>query len=276
MIRGRWSRALVVTAAALLALVGAEVARAGKSTVQDGNDTPRASRHPLGVPGALGREGHAHDQDVRTLAAVALLDEQHSNSFLMLFNTDSDAVMERIVFVITARRRLAAGHPLRERKLPRAGERLSTRPALPAGDISPRAASATRPATAGRPSRRSRRRADAVEDVSTGRRTDPGACGTTCGTPRRLPAAASAVDQLVRPRVHRRRRRRVGPRLLAARAPDPGTTAWMELAEGSTTGSKTVPFTETTGSMEEFRVVARDEHGNRTVSPVRLITVPPK
>ena len=55
-----------------------------------------------------------------------------------------------------------------------------------------------------------------------------------------------------------------------------GTTAWEELESGSNTGPQSIPFTATAGTTDEFRVVARDEHGNRTVSPLRQVTVPPK
>src|SRR5262245_53424989 len=98
MIRGRRAWALVSTAAVLLALVGAEVAWAGKSAAQDGND----SRGRLDIRSVS--EGHSGAKVTHTIKTFgrwpsSLLDEQHSNSFLMVLNTDSDPAIERFVFI---------------------------------------------------------------------------------------------------------------------------------------------------------------------------------
>jgi hypothetical protein len=274
MIRGRWSCALASTAAALLALVGAEVARAGRSTVQDGNDTSGR----LDIRSVS--QGHSGAKVTHTIKTFgrwpnSLLDEQHSNSFLMLLNTDSDRVLERIVFIITARGRLEAGvltangNFLGRTDVSRPNRR-SLRVTLsrsrlgnPAGyrwqaSSSFRGSGGCRRGCVDRAPNGSRRvqhdlRDPTVSFPQPSPSTNPYNLTFTIGE-----AGGSGLDFW---RLEHR---------------DTGTSAWMELEEGSRTGPKTVPFTETTGQSEEFRVVAVDEHGNRTVSPIREVTVPPR
>jgi hypothetical protein len=269
MIRGRWFRALALTAVALLALVGAEAARAGGATVSDGNDT----RGRLDIKSVS--EGHSGAKITHTIKTFSrwpksLLDEQHSNSFLMLINTDRDRVIERFVFIITTRGRLAAG------VLTSNGNFLGR------ADVS-------------RPDQRSVR-----VKISKSRLGNPpsyrwqgfssfqgGGCNSGCvDRTRRLlhdlraptisflgPTSPSSSPYDLEFRV--RDAGRSGLDFWRLQHRDDGTSAWDGLDDGGTTGLQTVTFTETTPPSEDFRVIAKDEHGNRTVSSIFEVAVIP-
>jgi hypothetical protein len=273
MIRGRRTWSLATAAAVLLALVGAEVARAGKSAAQDPNDT----RGRLDIRSvSQGHSGRKVTHTIKTFGRwpSSVLDEQHSNSFLMVLNTDSDPAIERFVFIITARGRLEAG------VLTGNGNFLGR-------------------ADASRPNRRSLR-----VTLSKSRLGNPagyrwqasssfqGSSGCGRGCVDRAPNGSGRLRHDLR-----------NPTISFPQPPTPstntynleftigeaggsgldfwrlehrdsGTAAWTPLRTGSRLGPRSVPFMDTPGDSEEFRVVAVDKHGNRTVSRVRRVTVP--
>jgi hypothetical protein len=271
MIRGRWRRALALTAVALLALVGAEAARPGGATVSDGNDT----RGRLEIKSvSQGHSGAKITHTIRTFSRwpKSLLDEQHSNSFLMLINTDRDRVIERFVFIITTRGRLAAG------VLTSSGNFLGR------ADVS-------------RPDQRSVR-----VKFSKSRLGNPpsyrwqgfssfqgGGCNSGCvDRTRRLlhdlraprisfpqppsPSAALAYDV----EFTVRDAGKSGLDVWRLQQRDQGVDPWTTLRDGGSVGPRSVPFTaEATGDVDQFRVVAVDNHGNRTISAVRSVTAGP-
>jgi hypothetical protein len=53
-----------------------------------------------------------------------------------------------------------------------------------------------------------------------------------------------------------------------------GETMWSVLASGVAGGSKTYHQIATQGDIDQFRIVAADHQGNRTVTPVRTVSVP--
>jgi hypothetical protein len=53
-----------------------------------------------------------------------------------------------------------------------------------------------------------------------------------------------------------------------------GETAWSVLASEAAGGSKTYHQIATQGDSDQFRIVATDRQGNRTVTPVRTVSVP--
>jgi hypothetical protein len=273
MIRGRWSRALVVTAAALVALVGAEVARAGKSTVQDGNDT--SGRLDIRSV-SQGHSGAKLTHTIKTFGRwpSSLLDEQHSNSFLILLNTDSDRVVERIVFIITTRGRLAAGVLTANGNF--LGRADVSRPDRRALRVTFRKSRLGNPAGY---------RWQAFSSFQ-----GSGGCGRGCVD--RAPNGSGRVRHDLRdPTVSFPQPQPTtnpynleftvadaggsGLDFWRLEHRDSGTAAWTPLRTGSRLGTKSFRFTEaTSGEVDEFRVVAVDKHGNRTVSVIRQVTAP--
>jgi hypothetical protein len=271
MIRGRWFRAFALTAVALLALVGAEAARAGTTTVPDGND----SRGRLDIKSVS--QGHSGTKVTHTIKTFArwpksLLDEQHSNSFLMLINTDRDRVIERFVFIITTRGRLAAG------VLTSNGNFLGR------ADVS-------------RPDQRSVR-----VKISKSRLGNPpsyrwqgfssfqgGGCNRGCADRSRwvlhdlraprisLPQPPSPSAALIYDLEFTvRDAGRSGLDVWRLQQRDQGVDAWTTREDGGSVGPHSVPFTAgATGDVDQFRVVAVDNHGNRKVSAVRSVTAGP-
>jgi hypothetical protein len=273
MIRGRRTWALATAAAVLLALVGAEVARAGKSAAQDPNDT----RGRLDIRSvSQGHSGRKVTHTIKTFGRwpSSVLDEQHSNSFLMVLNTDSDPAIERFVFIITARGRLEAG------VLTGNGNFLGR-------------------ADASRPNRRSLR-----VTLSKSRLGNPagyrwqasssfqgsGGCGRGCVD--RAPNGSGRVRHDLRdPTVSfPQPQPTTNPYKLEFTVADAGgsgldfwrlehrdsgTAGWTPVRTGSRLGLKSVLFTEAmSGDVDRFRVVAVDKHGNRTVSVIRQVTAP--
>jgi hypothetical protein len=53
-----------------------------------------------------------------------------------------------------------------------------------------------------------------------------------------------------------------------------GTPTWSTVASGTTGGSKTPQHVSAEDADDQFRVVAVDKHGNTTISPIRLVSVP--
>jgi hypothetical protein len=271
MIRGRCFRALALTAVALLALVGAEAARAGGATVSDGNDT----RGRLDIKSvSQGHSGAKITHTIRTFSRwpKSLLDEQHSNSFLMLINTDRDRVIERFVFIITTRGRLAAG------VLTSNGNFLGR------ADVS-------------RPDQRSVR-----VKISKSRLGNPpsyrwqgfssfqgGGCHSGCvDRTRRLlhdlraprisfpqpPSPSAGLTYDLEFTV--RDAGKSGLDVWRLQQRDQGADPWTTLAQGGSVGPRSVLFMAgATGDVDQFRVVAVDNHGNRTVSAVRSVTAGP-
>jgi hypothetical protein len=276
MFRGRWSWALALTAAALLALVGAEAARAGTSTVQDGNDRPgRLDIRSV----SQGHSGAKVTHTIRTFGRWpnSLLGAQHSNALVILISTDSDAALERFVLIISEQGRMVAG-------VFRGNGGL-----LGQANVS-------------RPDRRSVRVSFSKSRLGNppGYRWQafssfqaPGACRRGCvdrapnGSRRVLHDLRAPTISFPQPPPPAELTYdleftvgdagRSGLDFWRLEHREPGTSVWNVLDNGSTTGSKSVPFTaDAAVDTDAFRVVARDEHGNRTVSPVRLVTVPPK
>jgi hypothetical protein len=271
MIRGRWFRALALTTVALLALVGAGVGRAGTTTVPDGNDT----RGRLDIKSVS--QGHAGTRVTHTIKTFgrwpkSLLDEQHSNSFLMLINTDRDRGIERFVFIITTRGRLAAG------VLTSSGNFLGR------ADVS-------------RPDQRSVR-----VKISKSRLGNPpsyrwqgfssfqgGGCNSGCADRSRWvlhdlraprisfpppPSPSAGLTYNLEFTVSDAGRSGLDVWRLQHR--DQAGDPWTTLEDGGSVGPQSVPFTAgATGEVDQFRVVAVDNHGNRKVSAVRSVTAGP-
>ena len=55
---------------------------------------------------------------------------------------------------------------------------------------------------------------------------------------------------------------------------DVGTATWTDVVSGSTGGSKDAPIDGEEGTRIDYRVVATDRHGNKTISPPRRVYIP--
>ncbi|HWM13155.1 MAG TPA: hypothetical protein VNO56_01600 [Gaiellaceae bacterium] len=270
----RTKRALLVAVAAGVGLGLTGTAQANVVTRPDGNDTSG----PLDIRSAShGHAGTAVTHTIRTFGtwSRAVVGPGTPNAFLLFVSTDADPAAERVVLVFASASRMVA---------------LVLRPN---GALVGRA-SATKPT--GRTVRVSIPRArlgspagyrwqafsyfergsgtcsngclDRVPNGSTTVRHDitaplisfpvPGVpASTTYDVPFSVSDTGGAGLQGWR----------LEHRLL-------GTPTWSTVASGTTGGSKTPPHVSEEDADDEFRVVAFDKHGNTTVSPVRLVSVP--
>lgn len=55
---------------------------------------------------------------------------------------------------------------------------------------------------------------------------------------------------------------------------DFGTSTWTTIHSGTSTGSKSVPVSAAEGDDDQYRIIAVDRHGNRTISRVRTVSLP--
>ena len=231
--------------------VGGHEHRAGRKR------PPRAFGHPLGVPGALGCEGHAHDQDVRTLAelraraagvecasdvvehgrrprlrAIRPL-SRSGTGWSQASSEGTEGSVGRAKASRPDRRSVRVSHPeaptRQPGRLPLAG--LLVVPGawcVSEGMCRPGAERIQAPAA--RPARADSLLPAAAAACRSSRTTSSSASATPAG---------SGLDFW---RLEHR---------------GAGTTAWEELRDGSNTGPRSVPFTATAGTTDEFRVVAR-------------------
>jgi hypothetical protein len=272
--RGRW---FALAAATLAALAGAETAAAGTNTVRDGNDRPGR----LDIRAAS--QGHAGSRVTHTIRTfgrwpTSLLGPSTPNYLLLVISTDSDRAPERLVLIVSSRGRLIAGvlNP-RGRFLGRAG---ASRPNRRSARVFIRRSLLGNPAGY-------RWQAFAYYRGSS-------TCGGGCLD--RAPNRSRMLHDITAPRVsfpqpppptsttydlHFTVGDRGGAELAFWRLEhrDPGTVPWEPIADDTgpgAAGAWTIPFTAAMpGDTDQFRVVAQDGHGNRTVSPIREVMAPP-
>jgi hypothetical protein len=271
MVGGR-GRRLLLTAAALSMLVGAETAQAGGGTVRDGNDRPG----PLDIRSAS--QGHAGTRvthTIRTFAnwPIALLGPNTPNFVLLQISTKPGPAPERIVLLFSSSGRMVAG------VFSRNGNFLGR-------------------AKASRPNRH------AVRVVITRARLGnpvgyrwqaqtffraAGPCSGGCldrapnGSNQRLHDLRAPTISFPQPGVVQSGeydigfsvsdlgfsgvRWRIQNRLF-------GTASWTTVESAATRGPQVYSHSATDGQDDQFRVIAIDGHGNTTTSPVRTVSVP--
>jgi hypothetical protein len=257
-------------------LAGPELALAGTSTVQDPNDRPG----PLDIRSVS--QGHAGERVKHTIRTFgnwpkALLGPDTPNFFALQISTDSDPRPERIVVIFSTPGRMVAG-------VFRPGGNFVGRAAAshPNGHT---AEVVIRRALLGNPAGYRWQAASSFR----GNRTCRGGCidrapngarilhdlrdpGVSFPNPPDPPAGQTSynLDFTVTDAGGS------GIAFWQLQQRDAGTTAWTTIEEQSSTGQQTVPFVAATaGDTDEFRVVAEDRHGNRTVSPVRDVETTP-
>jgi len=264
----------VALALSLLAgLVAVDVAAAGTNTILDGNDRPG----PLDIRSAS--QGHAGDRvkhTIRTFAnwPKALLGPNTPNLVVLEISTDSDQAPERVVLIFSTPGRMAAG------VFTRNGNFLGRADAShPNGHT---VGVVIRRSLLGNPAgyrwqafsifgSSNRCRSGCVDGAPNGSNQvlhdlrDP-----TVAFPQPPSPAASTMYNLDFTVGD------TGGSGLAfwrLQQRDDGATAWTTVDEQSTTGPQSVLFAaDMSGDIDEFRVVAEDRHGNRTVSPIREVT----
>ncbi len=264
--RGRWAGMVAV---ALTTLVGVEVAAAGTNTVSDPNDRPGR----LDIRSAS--QGHAGDKVKHVITTfgrwpTALLGPRTPNFFLLEISTDQAS--ERIVVIFSSPHRIRAlvfhsnGNLLGRADASRPNRRsvqVKIRRGLlgnPAGYFWRAVAFFRGPGCGGGCTDRAGRvlhdiRAPAVSfpQPTSPATTNPYNLDFTVGDSGESGLASWRLEH----------------RLM-------GTTTWTLVNEGLTSGPRSEPFTAAGPSdVNEFRVVAVDGHGNRTVSPVRSVQAPP-
>jgi hypothetical protein len=261
---------LAIAMAALCTLATAQTALAGTNTVRDPNDRPG----PLDIRSVS--HGHAGDRVKHVITTfrrwpTALLGPRTPNFFLLQISTDRAS--ERFVLIFSSPRRVLA------RVFDSDGDFLGR-------------------ADASRPNRRSvqvklRRgllgnpggylwRAFSYFEA-------PGRCGDGCRD--RAPNGLRLVHDLRPPDVSFPQppppvstsynldftvgdEGESGLAFWRLEHRDPGG-AWTTVEQRSTLGPQSVSFTaDMSGDLDEFRVVAKDRHGNRTVSAVRQVVAP--
>lgn len=263
-------------AAGLTAFAGVDVAAAGKTVVPDGNDRPGR----LDIRSAS--QAHGRDRVKHRIMTFAnwptsLLGPSTSNFFLLEISTDSDPAAERVVIVFSRPSGMVAlvfrggGSFL--------GRTDASRPNRHTVTIVMREALLGNPAGY-------RWQAAAFF-------RGPGGCRGGC-TDRAPDGSGRVLHDLRAPSVSFPQ-----PPSPAATNPynleftvgdaggsglafwrleqrDDGAVAWTLVDDDSTVGPQSVSFLAAApGDIDEFRVVAVDEHGNRTFSPIREVMAPP-
>lgn len=272
---GRSWRGVTVLTVVTVALVAVGNAHADTKRISDGNDRPG----PLDIRSA----SHGHDgaRVVHTISTfsrwrIGLIGRNTSNLLAVEISTDGDPALERAVLVFAANGRLVA-RVIR----------------LPAGTIVG-SASASRPN--GRTVRVSIRRS--LLGNRSGYRWDAhsqyraaGACSGFCSD--RAPNRRRVQHDVTAPRAFF-----FGSWTAVPPAPEYdlqfsvfddggsrlanwrlehrsfGETPWSVVASGAAGGSKTHHQIAAQGDSDQFRIVAADQQGNRTVTPVRTVSVP--
>lgn len=271
MFRGRFTGALAATAAALLALAGGEVARAGADTVRDGNDPGRLDIRSVSHGHSGARVTHTIRMFERWPSSV--FGPQESNALLLWFSTDADRAFERFVLVSQRSRLVASvfrgnGGLLGRAKASRP-DRRSVRVTLSKSQLGNPAGYRWQAFSSFLASGACRR--GCVDRAPNGSRRllhDLRAPAISFPQPQ-SPAATNPYELAFTVRD------RGGSSLDFWRLQRRAAGAWVELKHGSGTGARSVPFTATAGATDEFRVAAEDEHGNRTLSPIRRVAAPP-
>jgi hypothetical protein len=231
-------------------------------------------RHPLRVAGARGHEGHAHDPDLRELADRApwpehseplLPRDQHGlgprrgadRRHLLLVRPHDCGRLHRLAVVSGTDRRITSERPL--------GQGADqTRAARQPGRLS-LAGPLVLPLREHVPQGVPRSGAELVPAA-------PRPATPTVSFPQPPPPVSTTynLDFTVGD---------VGGSGLAfwrLEQREPGTAPWALVEPGTAPGAHSVSFTAALpGDTDEFRVVAQDRHGNRTVSPIRQVTAPP-
>jgi hypothetical protein len=261
-------------ASLLVLLASPQLALGGTSTVQDPNDRPG----PLDIRSVS--QGHAGERVKHTIRTFghwskALLGPDTPNFFALQVSTDSDPRPERIVVIFSTPGRMVAGV------------------FRPGGDFVGRATAShpnghtavvvIRRALLGNPAGYRWQAASSFRGNSTCR----GGCID------RAPNGARVLHDLRDPTVNFpdppvpssttynldftvTDAGGSGLDFWRLEQRDEGETAWTTLEEDltPTTGPQSVPFTaDMPGDTDQFRVVAEDNHGNRTVSPIRTVVL---
>jgi hypothetical protein len=262
---------LAIAVAALATLVAAETPQAGTDTVRDRNDRPG----PLDIRSASqGHSGTKVTHTIRTFAnwRIGLLGPSTPNFFSLEINTDSDRALERVVVIFSSSGHMVAGVFTRSGSF--LGRTGASRPNAHTVKVTIRRALLGNPAGY-------RWRA-----LSFFRSPSP--CGGGCldrapGLRHDITAPAVSFPQPPPPSSTTYNLDftvgDVGGSGLASwrleQRDVPGPAPWTLVRAGIAPGPHSIPFTAMPGDTDEFRVVARDRHGNRTVSPIRSVTAPP-
>ena len=271
---GRQGRWVTLAALALTALAGLDVAAAGTSSISDPNDRPGK----LDIRSAS--QGHAGTKVKHTITTFGnwpkgLLGPRTPNFLLLEISTDSDPAPERAVVIFSTPGRMVAGvFTGRGNFLGRAAA------SHPNGHT---VVVVIRRALLGSPAGYRWQAFAYFEGANT--------CGGGCLD--RAPNASRVLHDLRKPTVSFPQPPSPattsynleftvgdsggsGLAFWRLEQRDDGATAWTLLDDGLTTGLQSVPFTAGgPNEIDEFRVVAEDMHGNRTVSPVREVMAPP-
>jgi hypothetical protein len=272
---GRSQRGAVTALTALaVGLVGTGNALADTKRISDRNDRPG----PLDIRSAS--HGHAGTRVVHTISTfgawpVGLLGLSTPNLFALEISTDADPALERVVLVFSANGRMVA-NVLR----------------LPGGGfIGSARASRPNPRTVRVSILRSRLgnpvgyRWNAISQYQA-----VGTCSRVCidSAPNfgrvlhdltapavgltSFPAVPPDIDYDVSFRVSDTGG--AGLRRWRLQHRERGTTAWTQMASGSTGGLKSHHHFSAEDTDDQFRVVVVDRQGNVRVSPIRLVSVP--
>jgi hypothetical protein len=262
---------LAIAMAALCTLATTETALAGTDTVRDRNDRPG----PLDIRSASqGHSGTKVTHTIRTFAnwPIRILGPSTPNFFSLEINTDRDRALERVVVIFSTPGRMIAGVFTRSGSfLGRAG---ASRPNAHTVKVTIRRGLLGSP-----PGYRWRA-------LSFFRSPSP--CGGGCldRAPRLAHDIAAPTVSFPQPPPPVSTSYNLdftvgdigGSRIASWRLEQrdvPGPAPWTLVDNGTGPGPQSVPFTEAqSGDTDEFRVIAVDRHGNRTVSPIRAVTVP--
>jgi hypothetical protein len=274
----RSSRGVIALATALtLALAAAGNAHADTRRIADANDGPGR----LDIRWAS--HGHARTRVVHTISTfrrwpARLLRGGNPNLFALEISTDGDRALERVVLVFSANGRMVAGvYRLRS------GGRLVF--------VGP--ASASKPnARTMRVSIRRSRLGNPVgyrwNGYSQYRAAGP--CSGFCID--RAPNSRQVLHDITDPTIRLRSFPPIPPDVeydVSFRVSDTGGAGlrrwrlqhrplgdptWSTVESGRTSGLKTHHHVSAEDNDDQFRVVAVDRHGNRRVSPAKLVSVP--
>ncbi|MGH3024561.1 MAG: hypothetical protein ACRDNI_12960 [Gaiellaceae bacterium] len=265
-----------VIAALAVTLFTAGNAYADRNRISDGNDI----RGPLDIRSAT--HGHAGGRVVHTISTFArwrpgLLGPSTPNLFALEISTDGDRAFERVVLVYSRNGRMIA----RVFRLSRGRLFL----------IGPAAASKPNGRTVRVTIARSRLGNPAgYRSTAHSQYQAAGVCSGSCvdhapnsgGVLHDITAPAVALTSFpaIPPDVEYDVSFRISDRggaglrrWLLQHRPF-GTAAWTTVDSGATAGSKSHHHVSAEDADDEFRVVARDRHGNERISPLRLVSVP--
>jgi hypothetical protein len=269
--QGRLRGALIALLVGV-ALAGAETALADGRSVLDGNDRPG----PLDIRVAgHGHAGTAVTHRITTFSRwrARLLGPSTPNAFLLDISTDADPAPERIVVIFSANGRMRANVH------------------RPNGALVGRAAASKPNARTARVSIPRIRLGNpthyrwAALSVFSSRRVCPNRCVD------QVPNATRILHDITAPAiafpaplvVPQSTTYSIG--FTVSDAGGSGVTwrvqhrplgqlAWTTVQSGTGPGTKTHQHVSAEGADDQYRIVARDGHGNTRISPIRLVSVP--